>query len=98
MAKYRKKPIVIEAVEWRAVDQNIDGSYYLSVRFFRDPSVSSSEKCKYCNHTMHYHGWIETLEGGHIVCPRDMVITGIKGEKYPCKPDIFQATYDLMEE
>jgi hypothetical protein len=39
------------------------------------------------------HGRIETLEGEHIVCPGDMIITGVKGEKYPCKPDIFEMTY-----
>ena len=40
------------------------------------------------------HGWIATLEGGHIVCPGDWIITGVKGEMYPCKPDIFEATYE----
>ncbi len=38
--------------------------------------------------------WIKTLEGGHIVTPGDWIITGIKGEHYPCKPDIFEATYE----
>ena len=39
-------------------------------------------------------GWIETLEGGHVVTPGDWIITGVKGEKYPCKPDIFDMTYE----
>jgi hypothetical protein len=43
------------------------------------------------------HGWIETLEGGHIVTPGDWIITGVKGEHYPCKPDIFEMTYELAE-
>jgi hypothetical protein len=43
---------------------------------------------------MHDHGWIDTLEGGHNVCPGDWIITGVKGEHYPCKPDIFAATYE----
>ena len=43
------------------------------------------------------HGWINTLEGGHIVSPGDWIITGIAGEKYPCKPDIFAETYDKVE-
>lgn len=38
-------------------------------------------------------GWIETLEGGHVVTPGDWIITGVKGEHYPCKPDIFEITY-----
>ncbi len=41
---------------------------------------------------------IETLEGDHIVSPGDWIITGIKGEHYPCKPDIFEATYEPVEE
>ncbi len=39
-------------------------------------------------------GWIETLEGGHIVSPGDWIVTGIKGEYYPCKSDIFEMTYE----
>ena len=43
-------------------------------------------------------GSILTLEGGYIVTPGDFIITGIKGEHYPCKPDIFEATYEKVEE
>jgi len=43
------------------------------------------------------HGWLETLEGGHEVTPGDWIITGIKGEKYPCKPDIFEQTHESVE-
>jgi hypothetical protein len=39
-------------------------------------------------------GWIPTLEGDHIVTPGDFIITGVKGEHYPCKPDIFALTYE----
>ena len=39
-------------------------------------------------------GWCSTLDGGHIVTPGDWIITGVKGEHYPCKPDIFAATYE----
>jgi len=42
-------------------------------------------------------GWIDTLEGGHIVSSGDWIITGVKGEHYPCKPDIFEATYEPVE-
>lgn len=41
--------------------------------------------------------WIVTLEGGHVVAPGDWIITGIQGEKYPCKPDIFEATYEAVD-
>lgn len=64
------------------------------VRYYRHPSVPGERACAKCSHTMHLHGWIDTLEGGHTVCPGDWIITGVKGERYPCKPDIFAATYD----
>lgn len=44
------------------------------------------------------YGWIDTLEGGHIVSPGDWIITGVAGEHYPCKPDIFEATYEAVPE
>mgnify|MGYP003109096603 CR=1 FL=1 len=68
------------------------------VRYFRHPSVDGDSTCKHCSKIMHVHGWIETLEGGHIVCPGDWIITGVQGENYPCKPDIFDATYELVTE
>src|SRR5260221_6256938 len=108
MAKYRKKPIVIEAEQWfKNGDHSQDncetfiGSDGLPfqgegqiVRYFRNPDVPGANLCNYCQKTMHYHGWIDTLEGGHIVCPGDYIITGVKQEMYPCKPDIFAATYE----
>ena len=64
------------------------------VRYYRHPEVPGERTCMHCEKTMHDHGWIETLEGGHIVCPGDWIITGVAGEMYPCKPDIFAATYE----
>jgi hypothetical protein len=43
------------------------------------------------------YGWVKTLEGGHIVTPGDWIIRGVQGELYPCKPDIFEATYEKVE-
>jgi len=40
---------------------------------------------------------IKTLEGEHIVIPGDWIITGVKGEHYPCKPDIFAMTYEVVK-
>lgn len=68
------------------------------VRYYRTPSTDGHTPCKHCGQIMHDHGWIDTLEGGHIVCPGDWIITGVKGEHYPCKPDIFKATYEMVEE
>ena len=75
MAKYRKKPVVIEATQWFK-----DGDH-------PEVLVHHHPKLKNC-------GWVDTLEGGHIVTPGDWIITGVKGEHYPCKPDIFDLTYE----
>ena len=77
MAKYRKKPIVIEAIQFNLYAQVDD---YPGI-------VIKDGKCV-----------IETLEGDMIVNNGDWIITGVKGEKYPCKPDIFEATYEKVEE
>ena len=111
--KFRKKPIVIEAHQWFKNGDHPkddcklitrlpgDGEPYLSegkiVRYYRNPSINGSTVCSECRHTMHEHGWIDTLEGHHIVCVGDWIITGVKGETYPCKPDIFEATYEVVE-
>lgn len=49
-----------------------------------------------CDFLMNDHGYIDTLEGGHTVCPGDWIIQGVQGEHYPCKPDIFNQTYDKV--
>ena len=67
------------------------------VRFYRHPDFDGMSECRHCGLAMHVHGWIDTLEGGHIVCPGDWIITGVQGEHYPCKPDIFDATYELED-
>ena len=64
------------------------------VRYFRRPDIDGESLCKHCSKRMHIHGWIDTKEGGHIVCPGDWIITGVAGENYPCKPEIFAATYE----
>jgi len=86
MPKFRKKPVIVEAVQWFKHGDH-EGVHRLI-------SVESYRVCKQCNNFVHQHGWIDTLEGGHIVCPGDFIITGVKGERYSCKPDIFEATYE----
>lgn len=78
-----------------------DGEPFLSegkvVRRYRHPGILGDSVCLSsmpCKFTMHDHGWIDTPEGGHNVCPGDWIITGLKGEFYPCKPDIFVLTYE----
>jgi hypothetical protein len=77
-----------------AKEQDWEGAV---VRRFRRPDVNGGETCALCGQDMNNHGWIDTLEAGHIVCVGDFIITGIKGERYPCKPDIFAATYELVQ-
>ena len=81
MAKFRKRPIIIEAEQWFPPDTPI---HY---------NAQPDRLGVYWDGT----GWhINTLEGSHEVTPGDWIITGIKGETYPCKPDIFEATYDSV--
>lgn len=108
--KYRKLPVEIEATQWfksgdhpdddRDTFLGSDGKDFLGegkiVRYYRHPKVDGQMPCKHCGKIMHDHGWIDTLEGGHNVCPSDWIITGIQGEHYPCKPDIFEATYEAV--
>ena len=81
MANYRKKPVVIEAIQL-TVD-NVD----LLVEFCGD---------KIKSHPL-TGVVIETLEGDMLASQGDYIIKGIKGEFYPCKPDIFDATYELVD-
>lgn len=90
--KFRKKPVVIEATQWYKSGDHPHGV----VRHYRTPGDGQG-KCQHCGNVMRNHGWLDTLEGGHIVCPGDWIITGVKGEHYPCKPDIFKATYDPVD-
>lgn len=67
------------------------------VRYYRRPDDDGERGCEHCHVRMHEHGWIDTKEGGHIVCPGDWIVTGVKGERYPVKPDIFVETYELED-
>jgi len=68
------------------------------VRYYRHPDVSGKRVCSKCKETMHNHGWVDTLEGGHNVCPGDWIIKGIRGEFYPIKNDIFLETYEKAQQ
>ena len=108
--RYRKRPVVIEATRWfkngEHPDDNSrllpDGEYSEGqvVRYYRRPDshLRGEFNCRQCGHVYGIHGWIDMLEGGHIVCPGDWIITGVEGEHYPCKPDIFDATYEVFIE
>ncbi len=108
MAKYRKKLVVIEATQWFENGDHPEdfltrihtemGASFMSegkiVRYYRHPYISGEDRCGHCNEIMHIHGWIDIHENGRVVCPGDWIITDEKGEIYPCKPDIFEMTFD----
>ena len=91
MPKFRKKSIVIEAAQW-------DGSYkgYEDIHK-KFPDLKTSH-IHYKNKETVYLWKIFTLEGSHKVSPGDYIIRGIKGEYYPCEPDIFKKTYEKVED
>ncbi len=80
MAKYRKKPVVIDAMQF-------DGNNYKECELFIEGNFDN---------TVNYPN-IKTLEGVMRVSKHDFIIKGVKGEFYPCKPDIFKMTYDKIE-
>lgn len=83
MTKYRKKPVVIEAEQ-----------FFPESEHWPEGVVEKDDGSR--NFTTVY--WIDTLEGGHVVTPGDFIITGVSGEKYPCKPDIFYKTYEPADD
>lgn len=80
MAKFRKKPVVIEATQFwvNSPDGWPQGVY-------KDSTSPTGYR-------------IDTLEGSHEVTDGDWIITGVKGEHYPCKPDIFEMTYESADD
>ena len=82
--KYRKKPVVIEAVQW-------DGSNVDEVLGLTLCSGSVRRGLGSQNSVL----FIDTLEGTMRADRNDWIIKGVKGELYPCKPDIFAATYEF---
>ena len=90
MPKFRKKPVVIEARELtRESGPDLakwSGGRWLSLYGRGDRGEDIS------------HVVIPTLEGDHRADLGDFIIQGVKGEFYPCKPDIFAATYDPASE
>ena len=89
--KFRKKPVVIEA--WHFGKESIPIEAKLTKLERND-----SWLCPQCGNSWHSHMSCPTLEGEHIVCHYDWIIKGVNGEFYPCKPDIFEKTYDLYQE
>jgi hypothetical protein len=90
--KYRKKPVVIEAVQWTG-ESHRDMYNFLEDK--PNDFMHAEGKNFYIDHGKVAGGLvIKTLEGEHIASIGDYIIKGVKGEFYPCKPDIFEQTYE----
>ena len=89
MAKYRKKPVVIEAEQWRPLPGT--GTFHVPPEMPIPPAPHYQLRRRW------WGRWkLRTLEGWMKLTPNDWIITGVKGELYPCKPDVFEATYERV--
>jgi hypothetical protein len=86
MAKYRKKPVVIDAELYH---EGLEDGFQCE----GCPVCGGTDKnCEYMK------PYIQTLEGEMYISPNDYIITGVRGERYPCKKDIFEETYEKVED
>ena len=92
MPRFRKKPVVIEAIRWT-------GSNLREIIDFMGlhPSIEKWTWPEYEQVVRDEGLKIFTLEGTYSALVGDMIIKGVKGEFYPCKPDIFEATYEEVD-
>ena len=88
MPKFRKKPVVIEAEQFVVYGQKEDPNSK-TVNGVTFPVYYDSKG---------YHIFIPTLEGTMRADNLDWIIRGVNGEIYPCKPDIFEKTYDVVSD
>ncbi len=92
--KYRKKPVVIEAFQYDGDLKGPDGQYYVpnwAVKAYEDGTMYYGELDGQPGEL-----FIKTLEGVHRASVGDYIIQGVNGELYPCKPDIFEKTYEVV--
>jgi len=93
MSKYRKKPVTVEAIKFEYTEEGIK-----HLREFAGENVGQITKARHPSAMAEAH--IITLEDGnnktvkHVATEGDWIIKGVKGEFYPCKPDIFDLTYE----
>ena len=88
--KYRKKPVVIEAVQWDGINLE-EIKRFVGDALIYDIIDTAWEVGKGKPHVLME---IKTLEGNHACTVGDYIIKGVAGEYYPCKPDVFKATYE----
>ena len=94
-ALYRNKPVYIEAVQWTGENHREMFDFLTNYKKLDEYMTSIGDNF-YINHNKIEGGLIiKTLEEEHIASIGDYIIKGVKGKFYPCKPDIFESTYDL---
>lgn len=95
--KFRKKPVEIEAIRLESNASSIKKVLEFMGQEVNTKGLIASDKFyNYCASSYKYGGIdIKTLEGKHKASFLDMIIKGVNGEFYPCKPDIFEATYSI---
>jgi len=91
MGIYRKKPVEIEAMQI-SEQTEFEIVKWSEGKVYTSPVLEPTE-----NNPKGVYWQIETLEGIMTALPGDYIIKGIKGEFYPCKPDIFDLTYDKID-
>lgn len=95
--KYRKKPVVIEAVQ--LTREMVEGHLFDGAPLLPSGVSIGSAGFHRVNRTIDFvRPIVDTLEGRMLAEIGDYIITGIKGEHYACKPDIFAATYEAVTE
>ena len=91
MKKFRKKPVVIEAIQWDNVNYKEIGNWMGKEI---EPELKSDTAYVAGQGAPVFTISIETLEGTMTAMPGDWIIKGVNGEFYPCKPEIFKQTYE----
>jgi hypothetical protein len=96
MAKYRKKPVVIEAFQMTKERRwdNSEWPNWLNMAWQREIGEEGAMWCVDGGEEL----FCGTLEGQHAITFGDFIIQGVKGEIYPCKPDIFESTYERVDD
>jgi hypothetical protein len=91
--KFRKKPIIIEAVQYNNLNRE-EIEKFVGKKLHQELETETAYLAG--KGSPKFSLIIETLEGNHKAMPNDYIIKGIKGEFYPCKPDIFEQTYEQV--
>lgn len=97
MHAYRKKPVVVRAFQMTASRMENNGDWPNWLHHAWNVEQGKRGALWRCNHEP-MQLCIGTLEGTMRVDPNDWIIRGLAGELYPCKPEIFEASYERVEE